>query len=629
MERGDGAPNSYVTDGNLSLLRLECNRSPKTPVCQLLRHLTPCNHLLYKIGFQLKEDAEDDLGDVRLTLIPRTLCSLHSHRKVFEHDYAVLIAIELLKFLCTQHRCLVSIELDDRVAEYDLSLVDALRNGVLGRRLHFRGRQNVLPAYVHAAVLKFLKSVADIGGEATSDKSCGHSAGNGPLSVNVPLTNGWAGITTIDVAELNLGEAEAALLVMLLMVNNTVTDLTVGTWIATYESEDSSVSFARYMVKPRSALRKLSLRFIGFSTEEALKKLVGAIAASRTLEDLSVDIVPCGSRGIDLFADVLLRNDTIRRLSVTLPTWWHQSMLHDNVHSDPSNSGRRMDWWVHALANNSTLLSLTMDLLGFQQQQLNDFFYVIAENRLIERVRVLHVPKGAYIESVCRTLRDRGLTERVTIVNYSLFPESLSRIHLCPELKAVNLHTQRFPVNLSEAFGVLSACAHINSLDVSFHNVPDDRAIFVAFAAYLSTSKNLREITIDLGTHSFGDGDGDVESIVIKSLFENHNFQKIDIRTFGFPYDDCKSFAEYVLHSHKLHDLALTTNCNHLFLQYLVPLIAGSYNLLRVCVPTDHNSCFGEHQNTVLDTARRNASFRHESCPVRAGRVGNVLRMCA
>ncbi|XP_070380773.1 uncharacterized protein [Dermacentor albipictus] len=89
------------------VLRLNCTRGHNR-LCQLLRHLTACDKVLWHVGLQLHEDTRDELGEVSVVTVPSIRRRFQSHTEQ--------AAIALLYRLIADHRCIVSAELNYSVA---------------------------------------------------------------------------------------------------------------------------------------------------------------------------------------------------------------------------------------------------------------------------------------------------------------------------------------------------------------------------------------------------------------------------------------------------------------------------------------------------------------------------------
>ncbi|XP_037567129.1 uncharacterized protein LOC119446693 [Dermacentor silvarum] len=127
------SPGSHRFD----LRRLRCTRSDSAAVCQLLWRLEACNQLLSHIGFQLREEEEDDIGELRLVLTPRQACTPPT--RIGARSRA---AMDLFQRLCGAHRCISLVELDYDVARCEV-LLAAIRESVGVMRLRIYDLHNI------------------------------------------------------------------------------------------------------------------------------------------------------------------------------------------------------------------------------------------------------------------------------------------------------------------------------------------------------------------------------------------------------------------------------------------------------------------------------------------------------
>ncbi|KAL1414289.1 hypothetical protein MTO96_030524 [Rhipicephalus appendiculatus] len=205
-----------------------CTRGDSEPVCQLLWHLEACNQLLSHIGYQLREEDDDDIGELRLVLNPRQLAE-HPWITSTLPGVHTRAAIELFQSLCALHRCVTLVELDYDIARNE-PLLSAIRGGVGVKRLHVYDFHDI-PRDDPALIQVILNLVTNL---EHVEELVFHKRHHSSID-SVPLPSfslsGAVGTTLkkLDVANLNLKDPEVTKLISFLMDNDSVRDLAVGT----------------------------------------------------------------------------------------------------------------------------------------------------------------------------------------------------------------------------------------------------------------------------------------------------------------------------------------------------------------------------------------------------------------
>ncbi|KAH6942663.1 hypothetical protein HPB50_009199 [Hyalomma asiaticum] len=585
-----------------------CTRSEDDRVCQIVWLLREYNQLLGHIGYQLLED-EDDIGDLQLALISRKTTSNPCKVPVKPGVYS-RAAFKLFQMLCSVHRCVTLIEVDYCTARYEL-LLSAIRGCVGVKRLWVYDLQDIsghdpviLPVVVQ--LVMSMKHVDELVFRRRHHDSVDSMPLPGlPLSFALGTT-----LKKLNVADLNLRYCDVSQLIALLM-KSTVTELAVGTSVCTFVGTDTSLGFADYLVKARHILRSLTLRSAGFCSAPDMERLVNAIAKMTALEELIVDMAPCGSEGTDLFAEVLSGSGALRHLTVALPAWWDRFMCNDGFEG-PDSSCRSVRRWLKGLANTTVLETLTLDMLGFREDECRVLLLAVSENPVIRRMTVRRLLEGGSVEYLCRTIWEYGLTERVVLEDHNMSPNSMATLPTCPEVKAVTFYSHCFravPSNIRAAFGVLAACEHLISLRVCISNCALDYSALTTLASYLAGPNQLREVEIQLYAGLYGglyvpiDTTG---SPLVKAVSFNTNLSKFTLHQPRLSEADCRFLADALRCSPNLYDLTVSAYNSERFLQLLAPAAARNYTFLNVSL---HDREDSDEMKVVVEIARRNRSL--------------------
>ncbi|KAL1480846.1 hypothetical protein MTO96_034648 [Rhipicephalus appendiculatus] len=309
---------SPAGSSGVDLSSTPCTSGDTDLICQLLWYLEACNRLLSHIGYQLREEDDDDIGELRLVLNPRQL-AVHPWRTPTMAGVHTRAAIELFQSLCSVHRCVTLVELDYDFARY-APLLSAIRGSVGLKRLHVYDLHDIPrddPALIHV-VLNMVTTMEHVD-ELVFRKRHHSSMDTVPLpSFSLSGAVG-TNLKRLDVADLNLRDSEVTKLIRFLMDNDTVTELAVSTSVCTFAGTKTLLGFPDYLAKARGTLRSLTLRSVGFCSAADLARLVDTICKMTALKEFVVDMVPCGSEGTDIFAEVLAWSTSLRHLTVVLP----------------------------------------------------------------------------------------------------------------------------------------------------------------------------------------------------------------------------------------------------------------------------------------------------------------------
>ncbi|XP_077523345.1 uncharacterized protein LOC144134268 [Amblyomma americanum] len=596
-----------------SELCISCTRSGQRSVCQLLGRLEAFNAVLCHLGLQLRED-EVNLGDVRLVALESFP---HEHHLQMLHSARV--AIHLLHSLFTHHRCLVCVELTCNVARCEL-LAEALTRSHGVKKLLVLCCEAVVSREeecIHERVLQLIKTMTQIEELLFLKWRMRYDY----LFVRTfPVGCAAARLVTIDVAHLELYEKAAMEFIAQLSRSNTVTSLSVSKGVFRLDC------FADYL-KNNPTIKSLALRSLCVSETDILRNLVSAISTMTMLEELTVVIWYLGAEDIDIFAQVVARNRTLRELSLT----WPMEPLEDRLALCARlvrGSPQKTKSWLPALKNNSVLETLTVDFLELQEADCHAFFRALMHNTTLTRVTVFNLPTACDLKKICGTIRECGLSQRVVIKNHYVDYITLGDIPVCPEVTAVSLDTLHMDCDPCATLEILGSCGHIRSaffmIDSGYMN-----EVHSYLSAFIAGAANLKELWLRLMGYSHNEANSilsKAQSSVVEAVSLNANLNAVTLIDFDFSNADCALLAEFAVRGAYLHHVKVDceNNTNLGFLQHLAPVVTGSYNLIRVHVPYCDEA--KEEHFTVQEVTRRNSSLL-----IRAIRfvLGDMTSHCA
>ncbi|KAK8783611.1 hypothetical protein V5799_010023 [Amblyomma americanum] len=585
-------------------LTVPCTRSKEAPVCQLFQRIAEYNEVLWYIDLEIRE--ENGLGELAIATAPRKGVIYPWGDPPIDCESLAMI---LLGNVLAHHYCIVAVELTFVVARnsFLLSLLQA-KHSV--RRLIISD----VP-YCEANALEALENLTipsdQIDSDATEQYLC--FSIRSPLLV-LPQQDGSIALSTLDVADLELSTVCKRQFIDLLLQNDTISDLTVGDCVFTYGYKDLLLGFVVYLAQEPSALKKLTVR-TPEASRCALESLVEATAATTTLEELVVDIDIYDVEDKALFAEIIARNCTLRTLSVTWARNCIVSTLLYGVELDTGGAATRVEPWLLALPENTTLLALSVDLLGFSEEECCAFFRAMALNKSLKKVSIGYLPACAGLKEICEIIRDSRLAKVVRIQDHHVSISSLPMLPKCPEVTSLtisSLHLDNLEI-LRRSFAILATCSHVTSLRlcVQYCFLDGIQALMAAYIAHARTLKDIKvQVYIDMQEREAQRHDPDNEKLLVNALASNLGLTRITIEELPLSEDNSKFFAEAVIKSQNISELSfavLSRDSNNAFLKTLVSGIESNRSLLRVNLP----SCKGRDAELVVirNVTRRNASL--------------------
>ncbi|KAK8771966.1 hypothetical protein V5799_024787 [Amblyomma americanum] len=585
-------------------LSLPCNRSEAAPVCKLVRRVAEYNKVLWKVGLEIR--AENGLGELGIASAPGTvLMDPWEDPRVDSETLAIILLVDVT----AHHHCIVAVELTFFVVR-NYFLLSLLQDMHSVRMLTVSD----VP-YCEGNVLEALQKLANPSEKNYSDVREKYFC----FSVRLPLfvfpqEQGRITLTALDVADLELSTGCAGQLIDTLLQNNTISDLTVGACVFTYGGVDLLQGFVDYLKKERSPLMKLTVR-TPEASKRALESLVKAITPITTLEELVVDIDIYDVEDKALFAEIITRNRSLRTISAT---WTRNCVVSTILYGFEllaGNIATRIEPWLLALPENEPLLALTVDLLGFSEEECCAFFRALALNKALQSVNKDHLPACADLIEVCQIIRDSRLAKAIHIQDHPLSIGSLPMLPECPEVTPLTVSS--FQLNNSEilrrTFEILAFCNHLSSLRLCVQYCFVDK-IQSAMATYIMEARTLKELEVrvyvDVPEVEDQQHDRDTEKILVNALASNLSLTRITLRELPISEDNCEFLVKAFVNSQNITELSfavLSCEANNAFLQTLVSAIESNRSLLRVDLP----SCKGHDTELVVirNITRRNASL--------------------
>ncbi|KAH6943434.1 hypothetical protein HPB50_021666 [Hyalomma asiaticum] len=574
------------------LLLLKCTER-QTRVCQLLRHLTKCNDVLWEAGLQLREDPRDEPGCLSVAKVPG-VCSTADHCPRCVRNEKPALA--LLELLFRTHSCIVSLEADYRVA-ITSALVEATASSSSLLRLVIFGIEGDAP--------EGAEQMEDSIDEFASPYM--QHADIIDTAVHL-LVKDQARLVSLDLRELEMTSFTAEYVIDALMKNGTVEELAFPADALTSVPDGGTVErFTRFLRKKETTLRKLIIKgnFLGLDVN-GWHTLAHAISEVTTLEDLTLE-VNANKENCVLFLEAVAQGKCVRRLTLL-------SVEPTDVPSTENPHGNDgAPSWALALQGNNTMQNVDLDVSWASERDLEFLLEAFAKNSNLQGL-TLRYYEGDLTEP-CRIMRELGLVQRVRIEHHVLYPGEDNRFSKCELAASIRVWSYIFRDDLEalkSIFPVMATCRHVTSLYVTLEFF--DEVVFSLLAACLAASTSLKKT--DVVIHIL-DPDLDAEVLpssmlnLCKALSSNISLTSIKLTsTVCLQDEECKVLADAPSNNRDLHEFCVSEMEDESVVAFLDRLLARldqNYSLLLLdvsfCVKPDHK------MRAAQDVVRRNCSL--------------------
>ncbi|XP_075529131.1 uncharacterized protein LOC142560721 [Dermacentor variabilis] len=538
--------------------------------CSLVKHRHDLNKVLRGASLELGEDGRgESRGAVLIDRVQSHACGFAA--RVAELGSCVERALDLAERLLAEHRCITAIKF-----RVNWMRRASMRSAI--NRNRFLKSITICPGSLlsprdDAILLDMLNPIPQRRNAALKVNELQEERG---VDVPVPARSlglGMDHVTTLDVSEVHMNDTLACWLIRELTENKSITELGVSHSVFPYRDEASNALFAGYLAKEDCALRKLTLTWTDIHRREsdlALREIVDALCNMNTLEELNADMVLAPVRfmsTVTLFAEVISRSDTLRRLRLPsttckcLATLWNSTLQLP----DPQ-AAKCMESLRQGLQKpNSTLSRLCIDMRIFGEAECHAFFRAVADNKALKTVVVNTLPCIDGLDRVSRTIRKRGLNDRV-VVKGQCAHDNTRQLQQCPQICNATIDTVMGTANVLHLFipslRVVSGCNHITSLRVRCLGCGINE--YSALTACIRGSTALTEVDIDmnpawlLGTSLEL---REVEGELVSALASNIKLARINLKGLQLSYDDINVLARAASRSLSLTEFTLSSAC--------------------------------------------------------------------
>lgn len=569
-------------------------------LCDIFRELPIWNEYFWIVDLELRELSAGELSLVE-TKTP-IYCDVPERK----HEAAIL-----LHQLLTQHRCLVSVELNEHMLNGPRKLIslirDALRESTVLRKLKL-----CLPIVRPCATPVF------------DPRSClrPSSTLRDPyvLFLDRDFREGLAEflvitktLTTLDISQVTIEGKSADDILRRLKCNTTITTLSVNTLIMSPRESRYDVVFADYLRENRT-LQSLSVTVR--EMEDPSGHVIWALFASNTLSELNMIQFRLNTKISQLIASHLQKNQTLRSFNLVQsnlePTWYHSdtSLHHMENFGDVSINIRP---WLAVLIENKTLTELTLNFEVFNLAECQCFIRALASNASLKRVTVEQLTQSTAAE-ICRAVRENGVWDRFFISEPLVIEDPVVALTECKELHRIMFisgifESDKLSEQLHATLFLLPSSTHVTSLCLCVSKVPLNMELSSLIGQYISGTEVLREL--ELGFCSVAGYAVDrAQRALVQALSLNKSIRKLSLKGLCFDETEVEMLADVLQYSRMIYDFYFETSESHshtLLIQKLLPNIRSNYTLLSI-----HSSYIIELLNdwiTVIEIMQRNFSL--------------------
>ncbi|XP_070386074.1 uncharacterized protein [Dermacentor albipictus] len=214
---------------------------------------------------------------------------------------------------------------------------------------------------------------------------------------------------------------------------------------------------------------------------------------------------------------------------------------------------------------NSTLSHLCIDMRIFGEAECHAFFREVSYNKALKTVVVDTLPCIDGLDRVSRTIRERGLDDRVVVKGHCGH-DNTRQLQQCPQICNANINAEiliaNIPRSILPSLRVGSGCDQITSLRVECLRC--QRNEYSALAAYIRGSTTLTEVDIYLNpTYVLWPSSvlRNLEGALVSAVAFNIKLVRVSLKGLQLSYDDLNVLARGFSSSISLTEFTVTPAC--------------------------------------------------------------------
>ncbi|XP_070386077.1 uncharacterized protein [Dermacentor albipictus] len=537
--------------------------------CSLMKHRNDLNQVFRGACLELGEDGRgESRGAVLIECGQARACAFAQHSP--EQVSREARALDLAERLLAEHRCIAAIKLSP------IWIGRASMRSAINRNRFLKSIticQTIISSPSDDGIfLEMLNPISQRGNVALKVNEVDEERAVDVTMPGKSLGLGMDHLTALDMSDVHMTDTHARWLIRDLTENKSITELGVSHCVFGYRDEASDALFARYLAKD-CALRKLTLKstiIYGRRLHLALTEIIDALCKMNTLEELNVAIVLAPVRFMSTvthIAEVITRSATLRRLR--LPSTYCECLAHEldvYIQLPDPQAERCMESLCQALQKpNSTLGRLCIDMRTFGEAECHAFFNAVANNKTLKTVVVNTLPCINGLDRVSRTIRERGLDDRVVVKGQRTHGNT-RQLQQCPQICNATINTllpiANIPHSIIPSLRVVSGYHHITSLQVHcFSCKPNE---YSALAACIRGSTALTEVDMHLiPTRVLKTSPAlrEVEGELVSALASNIKLVSVHLMGLQLTYDDLNVLARGARRSLSLTEFIMSPDC--------------------------------------------------------------------
>ncbi|KAH7943542.1 hypothetical protein HPB52_009198 [Rhipicephalus sanguineus] len=563
-------------------------------LCNIFEQLPLWNAFFWPVGFELRELSPGQLSLVEVHCWPYRLV-----------EKQIKDAATLLYHLLTHHRCVDSLDLSANIFEGHHKLIcDALRRTYDLRKLKLRlwiwdrnAAQVFVQVFPHLSQLHEL----ELSGLPFDRKSVEG------LSEFLASTRS---LRTLNITDLSTKKDNLVLVIQGLKRNATIKTLSVNSGI---HSPCYGAVFSDYL-RCNQTLRRLSVTSNYCTGLSNARPIIGALFHNNTLTELNLTRFKLDIEDNELITGMLIQNRTLRSFHIIDSSWYEYALLHNHKENhvrpldDFGNHSSLTSPWLMALAENSTLNELTLDLSWMDLNDCVSFFKALASNTSLKKVNVQSFNNTDETQ-IFQAMRDTGVQDRFVLGTHYLWQDTVAELLQCKQLSRISVLCDIFEdlERLQTFVYLLPMCSHVKSLRLGVSEETFNGKVSSLIAQYITNTTSLRELHLNLFFENM-DALSCCERTLFQALSLNKSVRRLTMQSLCI--NETQMFVDMLQSSRQLCDLPFIYGNRESvtsLVQKLSSNVSNNYTLLGMQVAWYEE--ISVKLFTINDVLRRNNSL--------------------
>ncbi|KAH7944351.1 hypothetical protein HPB52_018606 [Rhipicephalus sanguineus] len=578
---------SYFS-GSIINYRTPCS-SNDGRLCHIFGDLPLWNEFFWQVGLELRELApgELSLADVRASL--------------GQHAYVPYVTLEtvhesatLLHHLLTLHRCVVSVDLNGyALAGHSQLVCDSLRESPSLRKLKFCLLQ-LKPQASHsfAATLLHLNHLRELDVRSVLlDETVLEG-----LSKFLASTES---LTALFTGHLPNHRQEAVVLLRGLQRNS---------------DDQDAVTLLVYggpcLVPVRHRFRRVHAR-----NQDAAYPGRGivpqAIINNATLSVLNLLHFSMDVENMQYIAWLLSENKTLTSFNMFGCFWYEPEPEHGADSNRMENCGSfssRIQPWLRVLAENNTLVQITLDLSWFNREECWALLKALASHASIKKIFVQRI-RNEDVAEICRATRNTGILQRLIFCENHAISDPVVMLTECKEAVFVSFDSTVSDESLRTTLSLLRSSDHVSSLCLTVGLLNTEVSTLIA--QYISRTTALGHLELSFLFIDIGNAVARPERALVRALSVNKSIRSLLIQGPCFDETEARALADTLTSSRTVFSVSFFPEDCRSVLSLIHRLSSRNFSTNYALTEMRLTRCveLGADWFAVSDVVRRNDSL--------------------